>query len=217
MLNISTEMLQRYGRLFEAGQAIFAEGERGDEMYLIHEGKVRIHRRMGGRETTLAVLPPGECFGEMALIDDGPRSASATALARTQLVVIARSTFETLVCTNASIFAGLLRKLSERLRRANRQIQVLLMRNDTARVAATLLLLTGEGNAGNEGIVLERKATMETLEFMTGVPEKEIERVFDTLQNAAIARMAKREIVVLSAQGLEHFVDYLERRDRLGA
>ncbi|HOJ20871.1 MAG TPA: Crp/Fnr family transcriptional regulator [Armatimonadota bacterium] len=217
MLNISTEMLQRHGRLFEAGQAIFAEGERGDEMYLIHEGKVRIHRRMGGRETTLAVLPPGECFGEMALIDDGPRSASATALTRTQLVVIARSTFETLVSTNSSIFLGLLRKLSERLRRANRQIQVLLMRNDTARVAATLLLLTGEGNPGHEGIVLDRKATMETLEFMTGVSEKEIERVFDTLQNAAIARMAKREIVVLSSQGLEHFVDYLERRDRLGA
>jgi len=98
------------------GEYVFREGELGTEMYIIHEGQVEILNRVGDEERLLAVLEKGDFFGEMALLEDRPRAASARALTATRLLQINGSTFDQMLRDNPEIAVRMMRKLSRRLR-----------------------------------------------------------------------------------------------------
>jgi CRP-like cAMP-binding protein len=100
----------------EPGDEIFAEGEIGDALYLVLEGKVRVHRQ----DRVIAELGERECFGEMALLDTEPRSATVTALSGTQLLKITREDFEEIMSEKPEIGMGIIKVLSRRLRNAIR-------------------------------------------------------------------------------------------------
>lgn len=101
---------------FKDGDFIFHEGDLGTEMYIIHEGKVEILNQVGGKEVVLAVLERGDFFGEMSVLEDLPRAASARALSNTRLLQINGSTFDQLLRDNPEIAVRMMRKLSRRLR-----------------------------------------------------------------------------------------------------
>jgi len=106
------------------GSYIFREGTGGDALYLIMEGKVRISREISGMgEEALAVLGPGEAFGEMALVDDFPRSADAKVHERCRLLVISKDSLESLLFLDKELAYELLwnfvKILSARLRETN--------------------------------------------------------------------------------------------------
>ena len=106
------------------GAFVFHEGEMGDKLYLILDGKVRISRELPGMgEEALAVLGAGESFGEMSLIDDTPRSADARVHERCRLLVITREAFEDLLFVHKDLAYEILwnfvKTLSGRLREAN--------------------------------------------------------------------------------------------------
>jgi CRP-like cAMP-binding protein len=106
------------------GTHVFHEGEAGDKLYLILEGKIRISRTLPGMgEEALAVLGPGEAFGEMSLIEDVPRSADAIVHERVRLLTITRDAFEDLLFINKELAYEILwnfvKILSHRLRDAN--------------------------------------------------------------------------------------------------
>ena len=100
----------------EGGEEIFSEGDAGDALYLVLEGKVRIH--LGEKE--IAALGERECFGEMALLDAAPRSASATALEPASLLKISREDFQEIMSDKPEIALGIIKVLSRRLRTAIR-------------------------------------------------------------------------------------------------
>lgn len=102
--------------LREAGEDIFLEGEPGDALYMVLEGRVRVHH--GGR--TVADLGPKECFGEMAILDASPRSANVTSSVETNLLKIAREDFQDILVEKPQIGLGIIRVLSKRLRNAIR-------------------------------------------------------------------------------------------------
>src|SRR5438105_12720146 len=89
-----SEGLERFGKTFPAGTILFSEGDDGEEMYVIQSGRVQLTRMVRGREAHLATLPPGEFFGEMAIVNNQPRSATATVLEDAHLLVIDARTFE---------------------------------------------------------------------------------------------------------------------------
>jgi CRP-like cAMP-binding protein len=106
------------------GTHIFREGEPGDTLYLILEGKIRISRTVPGMgEEALAVLGPGEAFGEMSLVDDSPRSADALVHERCRLLEISRESLEDLLFLHKDlayeILWNIVRVLSSRLRETN--------------------------------------------------------------------------------------------------
>jgi len=101
---------------FAAGDYIFREGELGTEMYIIHEGKVEILNRIAEEDRVLAVLEKGDFFGEMSVLEDLPRAASARALTDTRLLQINGSTFDQMLQGNPEIAVRMMRKLSRRLR-----------------------------------------------------------------------------------------------------
>ncbi|MBS2028244.1 MAG: cyclic nucleotide-binding domain-containing protein [Deltaproteobacteria bacterium] len=100
----------------EATEDIFVEGDVGDALFLVLEGKVRVHRQ----EKTIAELGERECFGEMAILDASPRMATVTAISDVALLKIAREDFEELLQEKHAIAQGIIKVLTRRLREANR-------------------------------------------------------------------------------------------------
>src|SRR5262245_10438833 len=114
---------------FRQGQVIFREGEEGDTLYVLLEGNVRISKRIQGvGEEALAILEPGSCFGEMAIIDNFPRSADARAHSDCALGVIKKSDLEGLLKLDHGLAYEILlrfvKTLSSRLRETNEKIKV---------------------------------------------------------------------------------------------
>ncbi len=120
-------------RRHPAGTMLFREGDKGEKMYVIRSGKVNIWKQISDSEITLAVLGSGEFFGEMALLEGLPRSAGATVVEEALLIEVEQAAFETLVRKNGEIAVRLMRRLSSRLREADRQIQSLMSRSGAAR------------------------------------------------------------------------------------
>lgn len=113
---------------FVSGEHVFREGEIGDRLYLIVDGEVRITRQIpGSGEEALAVLKPGSLFGEMAVLDHGPRSTDAIANRETTCLTILRSDFELLLQRNRDMAVAVLwavvRLVSKRLRATNDSLQ----------------------------------------------------------------------------------------------
>jgi CRP/FNR family transcriptional regulator, cyclic AMP receptor protein len=100
----------------EPNEEIFAEGESGDALYLVLDGRVRVHRQ----DRVIAELGERECFGEMAILDASPRSATVTALADTNLLKISREDFQEIMAEKPEIANGIIKVLSRRLRNAIR-------------------------------------------------------------------------------------------------
>ncbi len=100
----------------DQGDEIFAEGEAGDALYLVIDGKVRVHKA----DRVIAELGERECFGEMAILDPAPRSATVTAVIATSLLRIAREDFQEIMVEKPEIAQGIIQVLTRRLRDAIR-------------------------------------------------------------------------------------------------
>ncbi len=113
---------------FADRQRIVAQGDHGEEMYVVKSGKVRIFRDSQGDETTLAVLEPGDYFGEMALFDNKPRMASAAAVGDTEVRVVSKAEFESLECD--PLIRQMLRAAAQRLRDLGQDFEKLSLADD---------------------------------------------------------------------------------------
>lgn len=115
--------LPNYTVEFKAGEFVFKEDELGIEMYIIHEGNVEILKRIHSGERRLAILEKGDFFGEMSILEDLPRAASARALTDVKLLLINGTTFDQMLRTNPEIAVRMMRKLSRRLRETDRLLR----------------------------------------------------------------------------------------------
>jgi CRP-like cAMP-binding protein len=111
---------------FDNGQVLFHEGDDGDDMYIIQSGRVAIKKKVKDGDTTLAVLEKGDFFGEMAILERLPRSASAEVVEEGDLIVISGEMFGDMIKANPEIAVRMLRKQSIRLRETNRQLESLM-------------------------------------------------------------------------------------------
>ena len=114
-------MLDRFARDYAAGAVLFEEGQPGDYMYVVQEGEVEIRRQVGESDRVLAVLPPGEFFGEMAILNARPRSATAVVRTASRLLVIDGTTFEAMLRARPEIALRMIKALASRLDGANHQ------------------------------------------------------------------------------------------------
>ena len=119
----TSSLFQRFLRSYRINEVIFEEGNQGNEMFIIHRGKVKIVKKTEkGVEKTLVILEPGEFFGEMALIDNSPRSASAIAEEdSTELIVLDKPKFTYMVQQLPDFSLAIMEKLAKRLRETNIQ------------------------------------------------------------------------------------------------
>lgn len=136
-----------YGRDFPAGAVIFEEGDPGTRVYIIQRGRVRIEKRAGTRRVVLATLAPGDFFGEMALLEGQPRLAAAVVEEPARVLELDQEAFDGMVRTNGEVGLRLLRRLSGRLRAADRRIRNFLAADVMARAVEVLTALAGPTGA----------------------------------------------------------------------
>jgi CRP-like cAMP-binding protein len=127
-------------RKYAGDTMIFAEGEPGDELYIIQSGAVKIAKIAGNNEILLAVLKPGDIFGEMALLESKPRTACALAYEDSVLLSVSKANFSRMAATQPQIIARLTVLLAERIWLAYKQLANTLIENPLGRIYDALLL-----------------------------------------------------------------------------
>ena len=131
----------RFARTFQAGEMIFSEFEPGDAFYLIQSGRVELVKIIGDIEKTLDILQPSEMFGEMALLENSPRSATAIALDTVKVLEFNRQNFEILMLGNPKIALTLLKMFTKRIYDSKRRFMILTLEDDQAKIADVFLML----------------------------------------------------------------------------
>lgn len=128
-------------RVHKTDDMIFCENEPGYELYIIQAGRVKITKMVDGQEVMLAVLQPGDIFGEMAILDNKPRSATAVCAEEVTLLAINKANFEGMVKAQPQLATKLITLLSERIWTAYRQLANLMINDPLGRLYDTLLTL----------------------------------------------------------------------------
>ncbi|MDR0540430.1 MAG: Crp/Fnr family transcriptional regulator [Spirochaetaceae bacterium] len=126
---------------YKNGDIIFAEFEIGSKFYLIQHGKVELVKQIGAIQKTLDVLHETEVFGEMALLEDTPRTATAIAITDVKLLEFDKNNFQSLVLENPQLAIKLLRMFSKRIYDAKRRFLILTLDDNNARIADVILML----------------------------------------------------------------------------
>lgn len=203
---------QIYGRDFPAGAVLFEEGDPGSRMYVIRSGGVRIVKWVGGREIVLARLGPGEAFGEMALLEGQPRSAAAIVESDARLLEIDEAAFAGLVQGNGEIALRLLRRLSGRLREANRQIRNFLSADAMGRAVEVLRALAGP--PGDDGFrPIPGEVGPETLARRAGAQPSDVE-LWARLRRARLVREVGGKPELAPSEVVDAFLRYVDLRAR---
>ncbi len=158
-MNGGNSMFTRFGVTFQKGDIIFCEYEPGDNFYLIQSGRVQILKIMGDIEKTIDILQPGEIFGEMAILEEAPRSATAVALDQVKALEFNRENFEILMQGNPQIALKLLKLFTKRIYDQKRRFMILTLDDIEARVADVFLMLAEKTSSDMEGIDKREFAT----------------------------------------------------------
>ena len=166
-------------RTFRAGEIVFHRDDPGQVLYVIRAGKVKIYiTSQDGQEVSLAVFGPGDYFGELALLDGQPRSASAVAIEAVETFALQRTDFINAVMRHPRIAIQVMNVLSHRLRQTDAMIEDLLFLDVHGRVAKKLLdLAESHGTRTPEGIRIEMRLTQGELAAMVGASRESVNKV----------------------------------------
>lgn len=191
-------------RRYRRGEVVFHQGDPGDSLHVIATGRMKVvFSADSGKEAVLAVLGPGDVFGEMALLDGGVRSATVVALEPVRTAMIGRQDFFGLLRRRPALAESLLRMLAGTVRRANADVGDLIFLDLHARVAKRLLELSDEhGWQTPGGVAIQLRLTQEDLAAMTGATRASVNKVLGTYESQGFIARRGRQIFLLDTVSL---------------
>ncbi len=207
-------LFERFGKSFTAGTVLFREGDNGKEMYVVQSGKVRISKVVRDVEKTLVELGAGEFFGEMSILNDKPRSANATVVDDSKLLVIDPKTFEAMVRGNAEIAIRIIKMLSKRLEEADKQIENLMLKDHNSRVVHFLGHASKTAKQVPGGFLINMTAA--DIAAKVGLDLAKVDEVIQKLVRAKLASNDPAGLVVGDANKLREFLEFLEMKEKFG-
>ena len=191
-------------RRFRRGEVIFHQGDPGDALFIVQSGAIKIVLPSDtGDEAILTTLRAGEFFGELALLDGAPRSATAVALERSELLVLPRDRFRELL-GEPTIRDALLAGISRELRRLTNHVEELHFLDMAGRLAAQLIRLTREvGRTEPDGSIrLDAPLTQTDLASMVGCTRQSVNKLLGMFADDRLLRLDRDVIVVTDLDGL---------------
>ena len=210
MAEAQSPMFAKFGKRFPLGTVLFREGDRGEEMFILQSGKVKISKKIRGVEKTLATLEKGEFFGEMAILNDKPRSASAETIEDCDMLVIDRKTFETLLRSNVEIAIRFIKRLADRLRETNDQMEALMIRDNTSRLVSLLAKQVKE----KKGAI---SISIDELAGLAGIEGSQAKMILEKLASVRILTLdADDHVSIANQEQVDRLLRYLEMREIFG-
>jgi CRP-like cAMP-binding protein len=200
-------------RRFRRGEVIFHLGDPGDGLFILIAGEVKISLPSEtGDEAILATLGPGDVFGELALLDGAPRSATATARVAAETVVLPRDRFHALIAAEPAVRDALLASLAGELRRLTTHVEELHFLDMTGRLAARLVRLAEEARAvapapapgghGGGSIRLRSSLTQAELASMVGCTRQSVNKLLGQFADDGLVRLDRDGMTVTDLVGL---------------
>jgi CRP/FNR family transcriptional regulator, cyclic AMP receptor protein len=211
MSDIQTQLFSRFGKKIPANTVLFHEGDVGENMYIIQSGRVKISKRIRGVEKTLATLAKGEFLGEMAILNDKPRSATAETLDDCDMLVIDRKTFEALILGNAEIAVRFIKRLADRLRETNDQMEALMIKDNTSRLVSILAKHLREQKKDGE-----YSMTIEDLAGLAGIEASHARSILEKLANVRIIEVVGDKLYIRNQEQVDRLLRFLEMREMFG-
>ncbi|EMJ88881.1 MULTISPECIES: Crp/Fnr family transcriptional regulator [Leptospira] len=204
----------KFNRNYKDSEMIFCEHEPGKELFILQSGKVKISKIVNQNEVMLAVLQAGDIFGEMAILDNKPRSASAVAAGDVELLAINKANFEGMVKAQPQLATRLITLLSERIWIAYKQLANLLLKDPQGRIVDTLMTLAEK----NRIKVAPKQAynfeigTKDLLKMVGLTDPKDELLISDIMKNNKFIRMDMGKIVCTDMAELEKLVQFYHKK-----
>ncbi len=187
------------------GEILFNEGDDGNQLYVVIEGKIKLGRTSpDGRENLLAILGPGQMFGELSFFDPGPRSATATAVTDVEMKSLGHEALIPVLEAHPVVAQALLNQLAGRLRRTNEVVGDLVFSDVPGRVAKALLDLASRfGRRADDGIHVNHDLTQEELAQLVGASRETVNKALADFASRGWLRLEPRSVVILDLERLQ--------------
>ena len=194
-------------RKYRKGMIIFMEGEPGDELYFVKEGRVKLSKMLAdGREQILHFVQKGDVFAEILLFDGGTFPATAEMLEDGEIGMIRNADLEVLLEKHPTMSIKLLKLLSKRLRRAQQQIRDLALKDTYGRMASTLLKLEQEYGIEQQGVTMINFAlSQQELANMIGSSRETVARILSDFKKQKLIEVNSQKISILDIRGLKEW------------
>ncbi len=188
---------------FERGEIIFHQGSIGSALYIVVTGRVRIYTiSESGQELAVTLFRNGDFFGELALLDHQPRSASAEAMTRTTALTLQKAAFLDTISICPPIAVTLLEALAARLRQSNTYVENLASLSASQRVVRQLIGLAHH-REGDTGPQISLRLTQDELASLSGTTRETVNRVLSNLRDQGILTVERSRVRVLNLDRLE--------------
>lgn len=198
----------RFAKSYPKGSMVFCEFEPGNNFYLIQEGRVQITKVMGDIEKAVDILHPGELFGEMAILEEAPRSASAITLDDCVLLEFNRANFEILMKGNPQIALTLLKTFVKRIYDQRRRFLILKLNDPQARIADVFLMLNEarRGRDTDDSDRCEFAVTVDDIAHWAGIAPEKARSVINQFASQRRVELFPDKIVVANIHDFQRLV-----------
>ena len=186
------------------GQTLFKEGDAGDRLFVVVDGKLKLGTTSNdGRENLLSILGPGDMFGELSLFDPGPRTATATAVVDSKLLALANDQVIGWVKEHPQVSLQLLGRLAQRLRKANDVLSDLVFADVPGRVAKAIIELGDRfGTKKVDGLHVNHELTQEELAQLVGASRETVNKALADFATRGWVKLEPRAVIVLDYERL---------------
>lgn len=189
---------------YPRGTTIFDEGEPGDRLFIITQGKVKLARHSNdGRENLLTVMGPSDMFGELSIFDPGPRTSSAVCVTEVHAATMDSQMLRDWVTAHPKIAQQLLRVLARRLRRTNASLADLIFTDVPGRVAKTLLQLANRfGSQEGAALRVNHDLTQEEIAQLVGASRETVNKALATFAQRGWIRLEGKSVLIIDTEHL---------------
>jgi CRP-like cAMP-binding protein len=207
-MDLNMTAFARFARTYKAGEIIFSEYEPGDTFYLIQSGRVKLVKDTGEFGRTLDILQPTEMFGEMAILENSPRSATAIALDEVNVIELNAQNFEPLILGNPQIALKLLRLFARRIYEAKRRFMILTLSDPEAKLADVFLMLDEtQPNIDKTDDHREFETTVDNIAQWAGMNANQTKDILSRFTNQRRIEIFPNRIVVKNINDFTRFVN----------
>lgn len=206
-------MFGKFGKTFQANEIIFCEFEPGNDFYLIQSGKVKITKTVGSTIKTLDILSEGDIFGEMAILEEQPRSATTMAVGEVKALHFNRENFEMLMTKNPQLAFKLLTIFSVRIYDAKRRLMILLMDDIQGKVADVFLMLYEKNFHHDNFKEIVLNVTVDDVANWCAQPVGEVQKILSIFFKTGKIEIFQDKIVIHNINDFQRIVSQ-KRKER---